>query len=32
MDMYWLVERSRSAPAGVRKEACEKTMGIEMLR
>jgi len=32
MEMYWLVDRSRSAPVGVRNEACEKTMGMEMLR
>jgi hypothetical protein len=32
MEMYWFVVRRRCAPVAVRKLACEKTMGVVMLR
>jgi hypothetical protein len=32
MEMYWFVDRSRSAPVGVKNEAWEKMIGMEVLR
>jgi hypothetical protein len=32
MEMYWLADRKRVAPAAVRKEACEMMMGMGRLR